>query len=161
MLATGFELDGQQSPAAGQVASLTSKNNFINFCATTNLPITNGLQIKTGSCNPAPMGVIAATTAMPACKFASPANGDTIAANQDFTVSMAIQNIETGNFVNADSNYYSAPQQVNGQGQIIGHSHVYIQQLDSLDQTTPLDPTTFAFFKVRLAKQFSCSSDKC
>lgn len=146
MLATGFELDGQQSPTAGQVASLTSKNNFINFCS--GKTITNGLQIKTGSCNPAPMGDIAATTAMPASKFVSPANGDTIAANQDFQVSMAIQNIETGNFVNADSNYYAAPQQLNGQGQIIGHSHVYIQALDSLDQTTALDPTTFAFFKV-------------
>ena len=147
MIATGFASDGQEVPEAGQVASLTSTNNFINFCLTVNKPITNGQQITTGSCNPAPMGVIAATTNMPSSKFVFPPNGATIQANQAFTIQMAINNIETGNFVNAQSNYYSAPQQVNGQGNIIGHSHVVIEQLQSLDQTNPLDPTRFAFFK--------------
>ncbi|KAL5520404.1 hypothetical protein ACEPAG_9628 [Sanghuangporus baumii] len=147
VIATGFASDGQEVPAEGQVASLTSTNNFINFCLTVNKPITNGQQIKTGSCNPAPMGVIAATTNMPSSKFQFPKNGDTIQANQAFTVKMAINNIETGNFVNAQSNYYSAPQQVNAQGNIIGHSHVVIEQLESLDQTTVTDPSKFAFFK--------------
>ncbi|KAL5525192.1 hypothetical protein ACEPAF_9061 [Sanghuangporus sanghuang] len=147
VIATGFASDGQEVPTEGQVASLTSTNNFINFCLTVNKPITNGQQITTGSCNPAPIGVIAATTNMPSSKFQSPKNGDTIQANQAFTIQMAINNIETGNFVNAQSNYYSAPQQVNAQGNIIGHSHVVIEQLDSLDQTTVTDPTKFAFFK--------------
>ena len=148
VIATGFEQNGQANATAGQVPSLTSSNNFINFCATVpNLPITNGQQITTGSCNPAPMGIIAATTNMPSCKFQVPANGDTIQANQAFTITMAIQNLEAGNFVNAASNYYSAPQQVNGQGNIIGHSHVVIEQLTSLDQTTPTDPNKFVFFK--------------
>lgn len=111
VLATGFEQDGQATPAAGQVASLTSKNNFINFCLTVDKPITNGQQITTGSCNPAPMGVIAASSNMPSSKFVNPPNGATIPANQEFTVSMAISNLEAGNFVNADTNYYSAPQQ--------------------------------------------------
>jgi hypothetical protein len=140
-------LDGQQTPEAGQVASLTSTNNFINFCATTSQPLTNGAQVKTGSCNPAPMGQIPATTAMPSAKFTNPKNLDNIAtANTAFTVTMAIQNLETGNFVNAASNYFSAPQQLNAQGQIIGHSHVVIEALDSITQTTPTDPTKFAFF---------------
>ncbi|EIM83328.1 uncharacterized protein STEHIDRAFT_141131 [Stereum hirsutum FP-91666 SS1] len=148
VIATGFALDGQQNATAGQVASLTSTNNFINFCATvSNLPITNGQQITTGSCNPAPMGVIAASTNIPSSKFTNPKNLDTIAANQDFTVTMAVSNLETGNFVNAASNYYSAPQQVNAQGNIVGHTHIVIEQLDSLTQTTPTDPTKFAFFK--------------
>lgn len=111
VIATGFEQDGQETPTAGQVASLTSKNNFINFCLTVNKPITNGQQIQAGSCNPAPMGVIAATTNMPSSKFVFPPNGATIQANQEFTVQMAINNLEAGNFVNADTNYYSAPQQ--------------------------------------------------
>lgn len=148
VIATGFEQDGQESATPGQVASLTSKNNFINFCLTVNKPITNGLQITTGSCNPAPMGVIASTSNMPSSKFTNPKNGDTIKANKDFTVTMAINHVQTGNFVNADSNYYSAPQQVNSAGDIIGHSHVVIQKLNSLDQTQALDPSTFAFFKV-------------
>jgi len=146
VIAKGFESDGNQTPAAGQVASLTSSNNFINFCATTNQPITNGQQVKTGSCNPAPMGQIPATTAMPSCKFSNPKNGQDIAANTPFTITMNIQNLETGNFVNAQANYFAAPQQLNAQGQIKGHSHVVVESLNSLTQTTPNDPNNFAFF---------------
>ena len=36
------------------------------------------------------------------------------------------------------------PQQVNGQGQITGHSHVVVEALSALDQTTPKN---FAFFQ--------------
>ncbi|KAM5545821.1 hypothetical protein V8D89_000859 [Ganoderma adspersum] len=148
LVATGFENNGQNVPEAGQIPSLTSSNNFINFCATVpNLPLTNGTQIKTGSCNPAPMGIIAATTNMPSSKFVSPANGATIKANTDFTIQMAILNLETGNFVNAAENYFAAPQQVNAQGNIKGHSHVVIDKLPSLNSTTPTDPTKFVFFK--------------
>jgi len=148
VLAKGFEQNGQATQEAGQVASLTSSNNFINFCATTNQPITNGQQIKTGSCNPAPMGQIPATTAMPSAKFLSPTNMQNIAAaNVAFTVKMAIANMETGNFVNAEQNYFAAPQQLNAQGQIIGHSHIVIEPLSSITQTTPTDPTKFSFFQ--------------
>jgi hypothetical protein len=67
---------------------------------------------------------------------------------------MAISNLATGNFVNADENYFSAPQQTNGQGQVLGHSHVVVEQLSALDQSTPTDPTKFAFFKVILLSCF-------
>ncbi|BGP57344.1 hypothetical protein JCM8202v2_004985 [Rhodotorula sphaerocarpa] len=145
-IAQGLASDGSQG---GQFTpSLTSTNNFINFCLTRNdLPLTNGNQVKTGSCNAVPMGIIAAQTVMPSSKFQGPKNLDTIPANTDFTIQMAINNLQTGNFVNAQSNYYSAPQQTNGQGQIIGHSHVVIEQIDSLTSTTVTDPTKFAFFK--------------
>lgn len=129
------------------MASLTSTNNFINFCKTVNLPLTNGAQVVDGSCNPAPMGAIPAKTKMPSSKFVFPPNGGTVAANTFFTIRMAIKNLETGNFVNAAQNYFSAPQQLNGQGIIRGHSHVVVEKLDSLAQTTPSDPTVFAFFK--------------
>lgn len=147
VIATGFESDGQEQPAAGQVASLTSSNNFINFCATTNLPLTNGTQIKTGSCNPAPMGIIPSTNNMPSAKFVSPANFGTVPANQNFTVSIAVSNLATGFFTNAEENYFAAPQQVDGSGNIKGHSHIVIEKLTSLNQTTPTQPGTFAFFK--------------
>jgi len=148
VIATGFQNNGQNQPAAGQVASLTSSNNFINFCLTVpNQPISNGQQIAGGSCNPAPMGSIPSTANMPSAKFTNPKNLDVIPPNQAFTVSLAIQGMETGHFVNAQENYFSAPQQLNNQGQIQGHSHVVIEQLDSLSQTTPTDPTKFAFFK--------------
>ncbi|TFY76578.1 hypothetical protein EWM64_g7436 [Hericium alpestre] len=148
VVATGFAQDGQAQQVAGQVASLTSTNNFINFCATVpNMPITNGQQIKTGSCNPAPMGVIASTSNIPSSKFTNPKNMDNLPANQKFTISMAVSNLQMGNFVNANTNYYSAPQQLNAQGDIIGHTHVVIEKLDSLAQTTPTNPLNFAFFK--------------
>ncbi|OCH92712.1 hypothetical protein OBBRIDRAFT_418554 [Obba rivulosa] len=148
VIATGFENNGQDQPTAGQVASLTSSNNFINFCATVpQLPITNGQQVKSGSCNPAPMGMIPATTNMPSSKFVSPKNMDTIPANTNFTIQMSISNLDTGFFVNADENYFSAPQQLGKTGNIQGHSHVVIEKLSSISQTTATDPTVFAFFK--------------
>nr|VWO97146.1 Non-specific serine/threonine protein kinase (EC [Ganoderma boninense] len=148
VIAKGFENNGQDVAEAGQVASLTSSNNFINFCATVpNLPITNGQQITTGSCNPAPMGVIAAQSNMPSAKFVFPKNGQTIAANQDFTIQMAIQHLNTGAFVNPNENFFAAPQTVASNGDITGHSHVVVEALTALDQTSPLDPTKFAFFK--------------
>ncbi|KAF8973816.1 hypothetical protein BDZ97DRAFT_1900588 [Flammula alnicola] len=147
VIAKGFANDGQGVPAAGQVASLTSTNNFINFCLTAKLPLTNGAQVVDGSCNPAPMGVIPSKTAMPSSKFLFPKNGATVKANTLFTIQMGVKNLETGNFVNAQQNYFSAPQQINAQGIIRGHSHVVIEKIDSLDSTTVLDPNIFAFFK--------------
>jgi len=148
VLATGFLNNGQAIQEPGQVPSLTSGNNFINFCATVpQVPITNGKQITTGSCNPAPMGSIPSVNNMPSAKFVFPANGATIPANVPFNISMAVSNLETGNFVNAQQNYFAAPQQLNAQGQIVGHSHVVVEALSSLGQTTPTDPTKFAFFK--------------
>ncbi|KAK2460365.1 hypothetical protein APHAL10511_007530 [Amanita phalloides] len=147
VIATGFENNGQNVPAAGQVASLTSNNNFINFCLTSKLPLTNGQQIKSGSCNPAPMGLIPSNNNMPSAKFKFPTNLATIKANTQFAVQMAINNMQTGFFVNPDEDYFSAPQQLNAQGQIQGHSHVVIEQLSSLDQTTPTNPQQFVFFK--------------
>ncbi|KIY63242.1 hypothetical protein CYLTODRAFT_360293 [Cylindrobasidium torrendii FP15055 ss-10] len=150
VIASGFAQDGNSGADAvdGQASSLTSTNNFINFCLTVpNLPITNGQQIESGSCNPAPIGAIPAKANMPSAKFANPANGATIAADKAFTVQMNIKNMETGTFVNAAKNYFAAPQQLNGQGQIIGHSHVVIEELQSQDQTTPTNPANFAFFK--------------
>jgi hypothetical protein len=146
VIATGFAQNGQAVQEAGQVASLTSNNNFINFCATTNQPITNGQQIKTGSCNPAPMGQIPAVTAMPSAKFVNPPNFGSIPADQDFNIVMNVLNFETGNFVNAQNSYFAAPQQLNTAGQIVGHSHVVVEAINGLNDTTPTNPQVFAFF---------------
>jgi transcription initiation factor TFIID subunit 15 len=47
--------------------------------------------------------------------------------NSDFNVVLAIDNLDTGHFTNPNLTYYSAPQQLNGNGVIIGHTHVTIQ----------------------------------
>ncbi|KAF4623213.1 hypothetical protein D9613_002000 [Agrocybe pediades] len=148
VIASGFANDGQDQPTEGQVPSLTSTNNFINFCLLSpNLPITNGQQITSGSCNPAPIGLIPSVDKMPSAKFTNPKNGDTVAASKPFTISVVIKNLQTGSFVNANKNYFAAPQQLNGGGIIVGHSHVVIDPLSSLSQTTPTDPQKFIFFK--------------
>ena len=147
MIAKGSQSDGLNNAPAGTSASLTSTNNFINFCKTTGKTITNGQQVKGGSCNPIPMGVIASTQNIPSCKYVFPKNLDTLKANTAFTMKLAVKNAQLGVFTNAEANYYSAPQQVNQKGDIIGHTHLVVEQVESLTSTTPLDATKFAFFK--------------
>ncbi|KAF8318488.1 hypothetical protein DL93DRAFT_398270 [Clavulina sp. PMI_390] len=148
LIQPGLASDGQETPEAGQVPSLTSNNNFINFCATqTGVPLTNGEQIKTGSCNPTIMGRIIQTDKMVSSKFVSPKNLDTVPANTNFTITMAISNMVTGNFVNANANYYAAPCQVDSTGTVIGHSHIVVEEMTSLSQTAVTNPNVFAFFK--------------
>jgi hypothetical protein len=84
---------------------------------------------------------------MPSAKFQFPVNMQDIAANTAFTIKMGINGMQTGVFVNAEKSYFAAPQQLNAQQQIIGHSHVVIELLTSLTQTTTSDPTKFAFFQ--------------
>lgn len=150
LVAPNFAQNGQNvnTSLAGEFPSLTSTNNFINFCATlSNLPITNGQQIKGGSCNPAPMGAIPSTSNMPSAKFVSPNNLAVLPANTTFQVTLAMKGIQTGFFVNPDTNYFSAPQQIDPTtGQIQGHAHIVIEALQSLTQTTPTDPNKFAYF---------------
>ncbi|KAG1825559.1 uncharacterized protein BJ212DRAFT_1314819 [Suillus subaureus] len=150
LVAPNFAKNGQNvnTSEAGEVPSLTSTNNFINYCATlSNLPITNGQQIKGGSCNPAPMGAIPSTSNMPSAKFVSPNNLAVLPANTTFQVTLAVKELQTGFFVNPDTNYFSAPQQIDPtSGQIQGHAHFVIEALQSLTQTTPTDPNKFAYF---------------
>ncbi|PIL26060.1 hypothetical protein GSI_11814 [Ganoderma sinense ZZ0214-1] len=145
---TAFASDGNANATAGQEPSITSTNNFINFCLEfPGAQKTNGQQVLAGSCNQTPMGLIAAQAKMPSSKFVFPANGGSITANTDFTIQMAINNLETGHFTNPTTTFHMAPQVVNDAGLIKGHSHVVIEQLSSLTQTTVTDPTKFAFFK--------------
>jgi hypothetical protein len=131
--------------AAGESDSLVSTNNFINVCAGKTL--TNGLQVQGGSCNPTPMGDIPSVDNMPSCKFEFPANGGNVDPNTAFTVKLNTKGMQTGSFTNAAATYFAAPQQLNGGGQIIGHNHVVIEQIPSLDSTEPTNPRVFAFFK--------------
>lgn len=129
---------------AGQVDSLVSTNNFINYCV--GKTITDGNQVKTGSCNPTPMGDLPSVDNMPSAKFNSPRNFDTIPANTPFTIALQVNNLVTGTFTNPTGTYFAAPQHLVN-GLIQGHSHVAVQPMTSLDSTQPLDPKVFAFFK--------------
>jgi len=139
------ESNGLNASNPAQVASLTSKNNFIDFCK--GKTITNGLQVKEGSCNGIVMGDIPSTSNMVGAKFTFPQNFATIKAFQDFDVKLAIRGIQTGFFTNPNTNYYAAPQQLNKKGQIIGHTHIVINLIKSFQDTAIADPLKFAFFK--------------
>lgn len=91
----------------------------------------------------------------------SPKHNENIAsANKDFNVVLAVDNLAAGQFTNPDTTYYSAPQQLNKNGNILGHTHITIQVRpwshtlqcwrqdlgDSFNPTQPLDATNFAFF---------------
>lgn len=93
------------------------------------------------------MGRIVSKDKMPSSKFVFPKNGSLLAANTTFTVQLAVQNLDTGYFSNSDTNFLAAPQTVNDQGVLVGHSHVVIQAIASYMSEDPLDPQQFVFFK--------------
>jgi hypothetical protein len=72
----------------------------------------------------------------------------TIPANTAFNVTMAVKNIQIGVFTNAQKTYYANPQVLNGAGEVIGHTHLVIEQIPSITSTAVTDPLTFSFFKV-------------
>lgn len=148
VISDGFKNDGQDNiTSPNQAPSGTSSNNWINFCKTVDKPLTNGRQIPGGSCNTAPIGVIPSTNNMPSAKFIFPPNFERLAKKSAFTISIAINHLETGWFTNPQETYMSSPQQLNSNGDVLGHSHVVIEQLTGFGQTTPTDPTMFTFFK--------------
>ncbi|THU97789.1 hypothetical protein K435DRAFT_619218, partial [Dendrothele bispora CBS 962.96] len=149
VIASGFANDGQDQPTEGQVASLASTNNFINICLTVpNLPVTNGKQITTGSCNPSPIGVLPSFSKMPSTKFVFPPNGGSLSAGDPFTIALAVRNPgQALQFTNIQESFLAAPQQLDGQGFVQGYYAVVIDQLVDLFQTTPTDPKNFVFWR--------------
>ncbi|KAK4935071.1 hypothetical protein LTR10_023803 [Elasticomyces elasticus] len=141
---TGSQSAGNLSEA-GTSPSDTDNANFINFCSGKTL--TNGLQVTAGSCNGIVMGDIPSNQNMISSMLIFPAPGQDLDANTAFSVTVQTQNLVAGSFTDATHTYYSAPQALEG-GNIVGHTHISIQDLgNSLAPTTPPDPKTFAFFK--------------
>lgn len=84
---------------------------------------------------------------MPSVKFVTPVNLAVVPPNTTFQITVAVRNLATGYFVNPDTNYLAAPQQLDPTtGFIQGHTHVVVEALEALNQTTPTDPTKFALF---------------
>ncbi|CAG8661020.1 16934_t:CDS:1, partial [Racocetra fulgida] len=74
----------------------------------------------------------------------NPQNGANIGENQAFTVTARVSNLNTGFFSDPAKQYYVKSQSLGNNGQINGHSHITIQQLNG---NNPPDPNVFAFFK--------------
>jgi hypothetical protein len=77
----------------------------------------------------------------------SPKNLDTIASGQTFTIVLQVQGMQLGTFTNAQKTYFANPQKLNADGQIIGHTHIVVEAMDSLTSTKTTDPKRFVFFK--------------
>ncbi|KAG0150541.1 hypothetical protein CROQUDRAFT_652132 [Cronartium quercuum f. sp. fusiforme G11] len=134
--------------------SLTSKNNFINFCLSPNgkvggALIMDGKQTKTKpACNGIVWGMIPSQDKIPACKFHSPKNLETVGANKDLVISINAKNIILGHFTNPATTYFSAPAQLDPKTLLmLGHLHVVVHKMTSLDSDQILDPLEFKFFK--------------
>ncbi|KIX02174.1 uncharacterized protein Z518_08113 [Rhinocladiella mackenziei CBS 650.93] len=142
--------DASNSPGgadgeAGQAASETDPANFINFC--TGKTLTNGAQVTQGSCNGVVMGDIPSNNNMVSAIIVFPGPGDDIDADTTFDIQVQTTNLVAGSFTDPITTYYSAPQQLQG-GNVVGHCHVTVQDLNNdIATTDPPDPKVFAFFK--------------
>ncbi|KAF2115458.1 hypothetical protein BDV96DRAFT_575507 [Lophiotrema nucula] len=143
---TGSQNDGLADAEPGQAASDTDNANFINVCSGKTL--TNGLQVKGGSCNGIAMGDIPSTNNMVSAVFTNPVNNDNVTAGDDITFTVQVANLNAGSFTNPDNTYYAAPQAVSG-GNIVGHTHITCQFIgaDSDSTAQPLNAQNFDFFK--------------
>ncbi|KAJ3053080.1 hypothetical protein HK097_005114 [Rhizophlyctis rosea] len=136
---------GAQGQKEGQVASLTSKNNFINYCL--GKKATNGRQLDDGSCNPLPMGDLPSINNMVSSIIIYPAPGDVVRAYKNFTVTLRTANLAGASANNDKTNNFGSPQHLDENGYVVGHTHVTVQYMGpDLKPQRPLDTKKFAFF---------------
>lgn len=118
--------------------------NFVNFCS--GKTVTNGEMRNESSCSPIVMGDLPSTSNMISTVITYPQHGDILTADEDFTVKIATKNLHTGAFTNPFGTFYSAPQQLDDDGLVIGHAHLTVQSIGDMKSTTPPDPEEFAWF---------------
>ncbi len=94
------------------------------------------------------MGRLPAKSNMVSAIITRPLPGDQLPANTTFNITIQTHHLHAGFLVNPLASYYTAPQELDEHGDVIGHCHVTIQELgSSLQPTVPPDPTKLAFFR--------------
>lgn len=98
------------------------------------------------------MGRIPGVDQMVSSIILQPAHNDAIPASVTFNVNVQVSNFQAGSFTNPDVTYYSAPQDLNAEGIIIGHCHITISRLgdnpqDNNNVNVPPNPRNHVFFK--------------
>ncbi|OJD13150.1 hypothetical protein AJ78_06373 [Emergomyces pasteurianus Ep9510] len=145
VLQKGSQLDGKKEALNKDevTPSKTSSNNFINYCD--GRILTNGTKIKEGSCNSIPMGEIPSTKHMVSTLIMAPVTGDVFKVNQSIVFKVAVRNIEMGFYTNSNATYLSAPQSLNSEGLVQGHTHLTVQfmgpsatGIQALDASSPI-----------------------
>ncbi|POW21289.1 hypothetical protein PSHT_02574 [Puccinia striiformis] len=153
LLQRGAFTDGK--PTGGQAASLTSNNNFINFCDSRFARVAGEINIMDGkqqtdkpACNGVVMGMVPDKKHMPSCKFISPRNLDKVKVNESLTIKLKVRNIVLGVFTNPKNTYLAGPVQLDPDTlSVLGHTHIVVQPIDALNSVEVIDPTKFFFFK--------------
>ncbi|KAJ3120990.1 hypothetical protein HK098_004079 [Nowakowskiella sp. JEL0407] len=141
-------VSAQQDPPT-LVPKSVNGNNFKpfpenNFCKKSGQAEANGSQNKQGACSSTPQGSIPSVDKMVSTLIIQPDDGATIDAAKDNTVTIAMNNLQTGFFDDPQKQYYLFPQTLNDQGIIQGHQHITVQKMNGKNV---LDAKIFAFFK--------------
>lgn len=93
------------------------------------------------------MGEIPAANRMVSAVFTSPQDGQDIQPNSKITFSVQVANLQAGSFTNPDNTYYAAPQALQG-GQVVGHTHITVQDMQGdKNRKNAMNAEDFAFFK--------------
>ncbi|KAJ1565249.1 hypothetical protein HK096_003801 [Nowakowskiella sp. JEL0078] len=116
----------------------------ISFCKSQNLAPSNGSQNRQGACSSTPQGSIPSFDRMVSTLIIQPDYESTLDASQNNTVTVAIQNLQTGFFDDPQKQYYLVPQTLNIVGNVEGHLHITVQKLSG---KSVLDARVFSFFK--------------
>lgn len=97
------------------------------------------------------MGNIPARANMISSIITSPQPGARVPRDRSFNVTIQTSHLRAGFLVNPTVAYYTAPQQLDDAGDVIGHCHITVQDLGgkpgAAEPTSPPDPTAFAYFK--------------
>ncbi len=94
------------------------------------------------------MGDIPAVDQMISAIIIDPKDGDVRAPDTSINFSVKIANLQAGSFTNPNATYYAAPQALNKGGQVIGHTHISVQDMGGTkNPTNVLDAQKFVFFK--------------
>lgn len=138
--------DENSAPVA-ESSSPSKIESGSQFCSQSfpQLAIADGSQNKAGDCSSTVQGAIPSINNMVSTLIVEPKSGAKIDAKSTITVKILISNLITGFFSNAQTEYYTLPQQLDSNGIIQGHQHITVQDLG--DSTRPLDASKFDFFK--------------
>jgi hypothetical protein len=137
-----------QAPAVPAPAPPTAQAiPAAGFCtAKAGQELLKGVQVRDKeTCSEMIQGSIPTVDKMVSTVILSPKNGEVVGLNTKVTFKVKTKNMELGAFADPKSAYFAAPQQLNAQGQIIGHQHIVAQFIAKADE--PLDASVFEFFK--------------
>ncbi|KAJ7903199.1 hypothetical protein B0H13DRAFT_2512158 [Mycena leptocephala] len=139
--------DGQNPPVAGQTAADLSKNNFANACALT--PKVRLPMVSKSPADPAIPSPLAKFPPSPTCRLeiSEPEEPRHYRLRRHLQHRPQDQKHPARHLHQRPEDVFCQPTEAQRSGQIIGHTHVVMETIDSLTTTKLSDPTKFFFFK--------------